>query len=71
MKPSLGRIVLFHGVNSNDAIEHPAVITRVWKDEDVNLAVFLDNGSLINRSNIIQDEKMKQEIGWRWPPVVK
>lgn len=35
MKPSIGRIVLFNYRESGE--EFPAIITRVWSDECVNL----------------------------------
>ena len=70
MKPSIGRIVLFHGFDSNGSKEHPAIITRVWTDTCVNLSVFADYGGLTLKSSAIQDEEMKQDFGWRWPPRV-
>lgn len=43
-KPSVGRIVLVMGgaAKSNGADVAPAVITRVWSDEMVNVTVFPD-----------------------------
>ncbi len=71
MKPSLGRIVLYHGIESNGVLEHPAIITRVWSDTCVNLTVFCDYSSVVTiKSSVVQDEDMKQESGWRWPPRV-
>ncbi len=71
MKPSLGRIVLFHNFDSNATKEHPAIITRVWSDTCINLTVFPDYSVSIVRSSVNQDEEMKQEFGWRWPPRVE
>jgi hypothetical protein len=50
MKPSLGRIVIVKGFESNGTDEQAAIITRVWSDQDpadgepvcVNLVVFPD-----------------------------
>lgn len=50
--PSLGRIVILAGCDSNSAKEHPAIITRVWSDNCVNLAVFLDNGGVTNKTSV-------------------
>lgn len=69
-KPSLGRIVLYRGIVSNAANEHPALVTRVWSDTCVNLTVFPDYGSQELRTSVNQDEAMEQTQGWRWPPRV-
>ena len=71
MKPSVGRIVFFHSPFLSDSIsEFPAIITRVWSDICVNLTIFPNNGNMILRISVIQDEEMNQEIGWRWPPKI-
>lgn len=70
MKPSLGRIVLFHGIDSNGTREHPAIITRVWTDVCINLTVFLDYGEVILKTSVNYDENFDNEFGWRWPPRV-
>lgn len=46
-KPSVGRIVLVtvHPTTNNGADTAPAVVTRVWSDELVNVAVFLDGAN--------------------------
>lgn len=71
MKPSPGRIVLFHGVVSNGAREHPAIVTRVWSDTCVNLTVFPDYMGPQLYTSVNQDESNSQDIGWRWPPRVE
>lgn len=50
MKPTIGRTVIVHGIESNGAVDHPAVITRCWSERDtsegavaVNLTVFPDS----------------------------
>lgn len=68
MKPTIGRIVLYRGVTSNGAEEHPAIVTRVWSDICVNLHVLLDNATPVSKTSVVQDEEMKQPQGWRWPP---
>jgi len=49
MKPAIGRIVIFRGLEANGSMEHPAIITRCWSDRDtkecavmVNLTVLPD-----------------------------
>ena len=46
-RPSAGRIVLVtvRPTTNNGAEVAPAIITRVWTDEMVNVAVFLDGAS--------------------------
>ena len=66
-KPSLGRIVIFHGLESNGINEHPAIINRVWSDTTVNLTVFPDNNSPIVKTSVVLDESKQQTAGWRWP----
>ena len=48
MKPQIGDTCIVVGPNSNGATEHPAVITRVWNNEDpmmVNVTCFLDHAA--------------------------
>jgi hypothetical protein len=42
--PSIGRIVLFRGLDHNGTDVHPAIITRAWPDGSVNLTVMIDAG---------------------------
>lgn len=67
MKPSIGRIVWFHGFHSNGIDEHPAIITRVWTDTCVNLTVFPDCGAPVVQTSVVEDEAGLQQTGWRWP----
>jgi hypothetical protein len=72
-KPSIGRIVLFRTHASNGALEHPAIITRVWSDTCVNLSVFPDFGEPQPRTSVNQNESLdgpNQDYAWRWPPRV-
>jgi hypothetical protein len=43
-RPSLGRIVILRGLyaKGNGAMECPAVITRVWNDDMINVTAFPD-----------------------------
>jgi len=46
VKPQIGDKCIVVGPNSNGANEHPAVITRVWQNENpwiVNVTCFLDH----------------------------
>ena len=40
--PTIGRIVILKGHKSNGSDEHPAIITRVWNEDAVNLTAFPD-----------------------------
>jgi len=72
-KPSLGRIVLFRAHHANGKSEHPAIITRVWSNECVNLTVFPDTQLPISYTSVLQNESLTegwQSCAWRWPPRV-
>lgn len=45
IEPSVGRIVMFHSdAKQNGSNVHPAIITRVWTRDCVNLTIFPDAG---------------------------
>lgn len=68
MKPSLGRIVLFGNELSNGALEHPAIITRVWSDACVNLLVFPDCAPPVAKTSVpLRPEGAESTYYWRWP----
>jgi len=53
---------------------HPAMITRVWSDECVNLIVFMDaQGPIVRTSmTLLPDAVFAEGVhctnsGWRWP----
>jgi hypothetical protein len=55
--PRLGATVVYHqppGEKSlgNGAKEHPAIITRVWGPDCVNIKVFPDCGEIVDRTSI-------------------
>jgi hypothetical protein len=54
MKPSIGRIVtaLVEPVRNNGADVCPAIITRVWDDEKVNIKLFTDTSETIHRTSV-------------------
>lgn len=63
---------------SNGTRIHPAMITRVWSDNCVNLQVFFDAGAPQQRTSmsLLPDEVFAEEMhctnsGWRWPPHVR
>lgn len=86
--PKIGDIVLYYqgdyeapegykkgatGPGTNGTRFHPAIITRVWTDDCVNLLVFLDAVSVVVRTNMVRlpDEVFAEGLdctnsGWRW-----
>lgn len=80
MKPSIGRIVHYVLASTDsprNAGEHrPAIITRVWSDECVQLQVFTDGpndeaegdqGGLLWRSSVSMNDVEKPGRTWHWP----
>jgi len=71
MKPSIGRIVIFHLGDGDDGInngsrEVAAIVTRVWNDICVNLRLFYDG------EGCPTEWKTSAELGtqpgqWSWP----
>lgn len=53
-KPAIGRIVHLVGTHadSNGADVAPAIITRVWSDEMINVCVFPDSGTPHNVTSV-------------------
>lgn len=72
MKPSIGRIVIFHCDEqqreemNNHQPDAPAVITAVWNDECVNLKVLLDGE---NTLWITSAALGTGEREWSWPVI--
>lgn len=69
MKPSLGRIVIYHDKSQsfNGQYFAPAVITRVWSDTCVNLIVLADCTNPFVKTSVVLDPEKVQDIGWSWP----
>jgi len=57
IKPTVGRVVQFF--HRTGDIEVPAIITKVWSDSVVNLAIFNEDGSPMQNPptsiNLVQD----------------
>lgn len=85
-KASIGRIVHYYqgdyecdpptnqGNGTNGTRYHPAMITRVWTDDCVNLHVFFDGDLSVARTSMsrLPDEVFTEGLhctnsGWRWP----
>lgn len=70
-RPSPGRIVLVTDADSNGVTEHPAIVTRVWSPECINMTVFPDYGVPYCMSSVsVSDDGSSQPHRWRWPPRV-
>lgn len=67
--PTIGRIVLYRDKDLYDK-EQPAIITRVWDVNVVNLTVFADGLSPKPESSVTYNEVVAVEDrhNWRWPP---
>ena len=76
MKPSIGRIVLIRLQDEGPPVYRPAIVTRVWSNDSINVQVFFDGTN---------DDRFRQDFGngwltsiteghgvgqWSWPPRV-
>jgi hypothetical protein len=64
MVPSIGRIVHFM---QGDHVCHPAIITKVWDDNVVNLHVFFDEHPSQIKTGIWSEETTQNSMAWKWP----
>lgn len=73
MKPTIGRIVIYHTTEQdktmlrntgNESNELPAIIVCVWNDTCVNLQVIADGNKNIWKTSVIEGNK---EGNWSWP----
>ena len=73
--PSVGRVVHYYTANpseqSNGAGEgpYPAIITRVWSPDCVNLKVLPDCGPVFDTTSV-QTKLSSSSRYWEWPPRV-
>lgn len=74
MKPSVGRIVHYvshgspvqpDGTQAHESKCRAAIITEVWSDTTVNLAVLNPTGMFFNSSEY--DETGTEGGSWHWP----
>lgn len=64
-KPFIGRVV--HFIHPASREHWPAMITRVWSDECVNLHVLPDNGPAFCVTSIELDTEREEPRSWHWP----
>lgn len=70
MKPTIGRIVIYHCENAQESRENnnsdvaPAVIVHVWGDAMVNLKVLTDGMFDIWKTSVAEGTGPRQ---WSWP----
>ncbi len=74
IKPTIGRVVLFrHSASQSDP--YPALVTKVWGDQCINLAGFNDGGTQFSASScrLIQDDEPAPAVGpyAEWMPYQK
>jgi hypothetical protein len=74
-KPSVGCIVLvpMHPTRNNGATVAPAIVTRVWSDECINVRVLADGDETEWRKSALRRETLDdlpndQTNHWMWPP---
>ena len=53
MAPTVGRVVYFHNGQTIDTQPMAAIITHVWSDTMVNLAIFTPNGETRGETSVI------------------
>ncbi len=63
MKPSVGRIVHF----DQDGQKLAAIITHVWSDTCVNLAVFDGSGNASGKTSVLAADAGGTSGCWMWP----
>jgi hypothetical protein len=71
IKPTVGRVVWYHPNGVIASQPHAALITYVWSDTCVNLAIFDREGHLYQRSSVtlLQDgELVPQDNYAEWMP---
>ena len=81
IKPTVGRVVLFHPsyldagmaayLDIDGKVTHAAMITHVWSDTCVNLAVFDSNGVPYSQTSVqlIQDDEQPNGASYaEWMP---
>ena len=72
MKPSIGRIVIYHPLPNNEdfcspnAVDQPAVIVAVWSDTCVNLKVLTDGPHDVWVTSVVEGKEARH---WSWPEI--
>jgi hypothetical protein len=79
MKPTLGRIVIYHTTEQdreemrlnpecNVQKDLPAIIVGIWSDECVNLKVIYDGDINVWKTSVTEGTG---EYNWSWPEIRK
>src|SRR5438477_11268133 len=70
--PPVGKMVTVFGIDSNGANEQPAIVTRVWGNDEIgpdiwncNLTVFPDNAAAQSRTSVHVFPNHDDAINWR------
>lgn len=70
--PTVGRVVLYRPTDDQrtlggDGEYWPAVVTRVWSAECVNLHVLTDAAAAFPVTSVMREREDGQARVWRWP----
>ena len=67
-EPKVGDTVLVYGLMENNSLEHPAMVTRVWGPDTVNVMVSVDMSGTkpIGSVGRLQDGEAVVEGVYRW-----
>jgi hypothetical protein len=71
IKPTIGRIVWYHPSSGLSISPHAAIVTAVWSDTCINLAVFDPSGTPYSACStyLVQDDAPKPVAGYaEWMP---
>lgn len=74
MTPTIGRIVHFRDPYSRFGSDvKAAIVTRVFSDDCVNLAIITDVGVVYSETSVVRcdDASVAASRAWSWPPIVQ
>jgi hypothetical protein len=63
IEPTIGRIVL---IDEGDGKVRPAIITKVWSNDLLNVMLFVDNEGAQPRTSVPYEENASGRLRWYW-----